>query len=105
MVEIVNPLFRDDRDIKGSLRRMTAGSDALQALRGRLLLELVRGLEEAAGPRVVAILILRELVLSVGSRVASPVVRVGVDWRDYGPLRDGLPIAHYRVRIHAQSNP
>jgi hypothetical protein len=44
-------------------------------------------------------LILDELLVCAGSRHTSPVARVGVDWRDYGPIQDGLPVAHYRVRV------
>ena len=98
-MEIVNPLDRDGQDIKAPLRRMKVSANPSQALRGRRLLELVGRLEECPGPRAVGNIILDELHIAAGSRETSPVVRISVDWPDYGALRDGLPVSHYRIRV------
>ena len=86
-------IYRLDRDIKAPLGHLSASVDRLQALRGRFLLDLVDYLEKCPGPRVRAHIRFGELSLFLGILT----VRVAVDWYDYGPLREGLPVAHYRV--------
>lgn len=98
-MEIINPFDRVGRDIKAPLRSLTADPNPLTALRGRLLLEVVRRLEGCPGPRVWAHAFMGALSLCAGSRETDPVVQVDVDWQDYGPIRDGLPVAHFRVHV------
>jgi hypothetical protein len=44
-------------------------------------------------------MLLEELCLHPGRAAASVTVQVRVDWKDYGPVEDGLPVMHYRVHV------
>ena len=103
-MEIVNPLDRTNRDIKTPLQRMEASDDPIESMRGRMLLELVRRLEDRPGPRTLGNLIMKELLLHAVGSQSSTTVMVGVDWPDHGAIRDGLPVSHYRVSLKHPQN-
>jgi hypothetical protein len=46
----------------------------------------------------------RELTLMPANPANRVSVRVWTDWRDYGPVRDGLPVLHYRMQIQRRSS-
>ncbi len=71
-----------------------------------MLADLVRHLE-AGGPtpRVVGLVLRGELrLIPVG---AQPTVSAmaSVDWPEHGPVRDGLPVMHYRLRVKRPASP
>jgi len=95
-MEIHDFTDRPNHDIKNPLRKLAASPKPVPAHKGRLLLELALHLENCPGPRVVGHLMLEDLWLQAGGR-GNASVRVSVDWQDYGPLDNGLPLMHYRV--------
>jgi hypothetical protein len=103
-MEIINPLDQPDRDIKTPLHHLASSPDPGRALRGRLLLELAQYLEENSGPRLLAHTFLEQLHFSAFGRGAG-IMEVGVDWPDYGPFENGLPVAHYRIRVKREGVP
>ena len=84
---------------KGSPRSAT-GSQVIDSSSPASLLELVNHLE-ARGPAPDAFAHLNgdELWLTPANRYNRARVHVAVVWRDYGPVRDGLPEMHYRLSI------
>jgi hypothetical protein len=99
-MQIINPLDSESKDIEPPLVKMAASNDRLVALKGRKLLELVRHLK-AQGPTPGALgsLLLSELWLQ-SSRAS---VQVWVDWQDYGPMCDGLPVTHFRLQLKREN--
>jgi hypothetical protein len=95
-MEIVNTL----QDVRAKLLAMASGHSRLDALKGQKLLDLVQLLEaQGPEPRVYARFLLKELMLLTN----NVCVKVWVDWRDYGPLQDGIPQAYYRLQIRRES--
>ena len=99
-MRIIHLMVPDDPDIKPVLRRLAESTDPIAACRGRMLLDLV-GLLEARGPAPSAFssLVRDELWFTPANRHNRARVGVRVDWRDRGPIRDGLPAMHYRLSI------
>jgi hypothetical protein len=82
------------------LRRLASSQDRLVAAKWQKLLELVEALcADGPYPEAWGHVQGDELYLSP-SKPANPVtVRVRADWRDFGPVVDGLPEMHYRLQI------
>jgi hypothetical protein len=99
-VRLHNLTTLDDPDIKPAVLRLAADADPAVARKGRMLLELVNHLE-ARGPAPDAFAHLNgdELWLTPANRYNRARVHVTVVWRDYGPVRDGLPEMYYRLSI------
>lgn len=105
-MQIVNPSGRDNPDLKAPLLLMAGSDDRLAAAKGEMLLELVRHLEaQGPAPRAVGRVALGELWLSPAGRSSGAFVRVWVDWPDHGPVRDGLPLMHYRIQVRRPGSP
>lgn len=87
-------------DIEGPLQRLAAEFDTLSAIRWQKLLELVRALR-ADGPNPTAwgLILGEELQLSPPNPANRASARIWVDWRDYGPVENGLPVMHYRIQV------
>jgi hypothetical protein len=89
-----------DQDLVSALRDGAADSDPLAAARARTLLELVEYLRSrGSGRRAAGLLLNDRLMLSPIGPSSKIAVWVEVDWRDYGPVRDGLPVMHYRLQF------
>jgi hypothetical protein len=85
-------------DIEIPLRRLASSPQPVVAARWSKFLELVEVLRaDGPHPEVQGLILCDELMLTRRGNLAT--VRVRVDWRDYAPLRDGLPEMHYRVQI------
>jgi hypothetical protein len=99
-MQIFNLQDREARDIEKPLRQLAATDDPLKAVKGQKLLNLVSYLQ-ARGPAPEAYGSVRgqELWLSPWRRANRVSIQIGLDWNDYGPLQDGLPLMHYRVKI------
>jgi hypothetical protein len=72
------------------------------ALRNAKLLELVRFLALDDSPRTANALLVRDCMTLSPSRADLRVnanIEIQPDWHDYGPIRNGTPEIHYRVRI------
>ena len=95
-----NLMAPGDPDIKPTIRHLVADANPLAARKGRMLLELVSHLE-ARGPAPAAFAYLSgdELWLTPANRYNRARVHVAVDWRDYGPVRDGYPEMYYRLSV------
>jgi hypothetical protein len=92
-------------DIEGSIQRLAASPDRLTAARGGMLLALVRLLQtDGPHPEAWGYVLNRELTLMPANPANRVSVRVWTDWRDYGPVRDGLPVLHYRMQIQRRSS-
>jgi hypothetical protein len=74
-------------------------SDPLESLKQRRLCELIDALESSGPtPEVCAALVgFRDPEILFSSN--DVVVKVRVDWMDYGPLSNGLPATHFRVVV------
>jgi hypothetical protein len=74
-----------------------AVSDPLESLKQRRLCELIDALESSGpSPEVCAVLIgVRDPEILFANN--GVVVKVRVDWMDYGPLSNGPPATHFRV--------
>jgi hypothetical protein len=100
-MRIINLEDREAQDIEAPLRSLASSHDRLEAFKGRKLLELVRHLQaQGPAPEVIGRLWWRQqLLLTPRSTTNRAAVTVWIDWRDYAPVRDGLPEAHYRLQI------
>lgn len=99
-MRIIHLLNSDGRDVKPSIRCLAEDTNPPIARRGRMLLELVDYLEShGPAPSAFGHLSGQELWLTPANRYNKARVHIGVDGRDYGPLRDGLPEMHYRLVI------
>jgi hypothetical protein len=99
-MQIVNPSGCDNPDLKAPLAVMAESADRLEAAKGEKLLALVRHLEaQGPAPRAIGRVALGELWLSPSGRSSGAFVRVWLDWPDYGPAQDGLPVMHYRIQV------
>lgn len=102
-MRIVNLLDRDSQSIEKPLILMAASADRSESFCGQKLLDLVQYLQaQGPSPQAHACRVHHELWLSPidGHDSASRVsATVWVDWQDYAPYIDGLPQAHYRLRI------
>jgi hypothetical protein len=87
-----------DNDVFAQAREQAASLDPVRAACGRMMLELMDYLQ-SRGPTPQASAIFFRNVLSIGLRTPTRGVRVWVDWQDYGAVRDGLPVMHYRVDV------
>jgi hypothetical protein len=90
-----------NRDVKSSLLALTDSGDKVQAHKAERILELVRYLEEwPPSHRALAILHLTDqLWITFGRRPKVASARIRIDWKDYGPVEDGIPIMHYRIEV------
>jgi hypothetical protein len=87
-------------DIEVPLQRLASSPDRRAAARWQLLLNLVRVLRsECRYPEVSGFIIGHEMCLSPASQTSEVWVRIWADSRDYGLVRDGLPILYYRVQV------
>jgi len=88
-----------NRDVKAGLLALTGSENKVQARKADKLLELVRYVEERPPSyRVFGILHpTDQLSLTCGSNRVS--VQIWMDWHDYGPIEDGVPIMHYRADL------
>jgi len=86
-------------DIEALFVAMASSEDCLQAAKGRMFLELVRYLNsQGTAPQACGFLIGGEFWLKPANPANRNSVKIWVDWRDYAPLRDGLPEMHYRLQ-------
>ena len=99
-MRIINWRQREGHDIKPPLHVLAESEDRLRAAKAQRLLELVLCLEaQGPAPQVGGSVFSDELWLN-GRRGAPPVhVAVRMDWKDFGPVEQGLPVMHYRVRV------
>lgn len=99
-MRIFNWRDRETRDIEKPLRQLAANDNPLTAAKGQKLLALVRYLQ-ARGPTPEAFGYVwgQELWLSPSPPANRVSLDIGLDWKDYGPMQDGLPLMHYRIRI------
>jgi hypothetical protein len=105
-MQIINLLDHERHDIEAPLLQMVSSEDHLEAFKGQKLLELVRYLQaQGPAPRACGHLMLGLLCLMPSGSASQVSVDVWVDWRDYGPLRDGLPEAYYRLQIRRGKAP
>ena len=83
--------------IADRLSELASTGEAVQAQKGRMLLDVVRSLESQADGEEVygAIYPGDELWLSASNVTAQ----LSVDWFDYAPTPDGIPAMHYRLRV------
>jgi hypothetical protein len=96
-MEIVAALTGED--IASALRDRATEPDPLAAARARMLLELVEYLRSrGAGRRACGLLLGDRIMLSPIGPSSKTAVWVEVDWPDYGPACDGLPVMHYRLQ-------
>ena len=87
-------------DIAIPLQRLATSPDRVVAARWQMLLDLVEVLRvDGLHPTAYAQIICDELDLWPGNPANRVHVRVWVDWKDFAPLRDGLPEMHYRLQI------
>lgn len=88
-------------DINGPLqRRLDSSSDLIDGVRWRLLLDVVRTLcADGPHPQAFGQIWDHELWLSPANPANRVQVQIWTDWRDYGPVRDGIPAMHYRIQI------
>ena len=105
-MRIINLNHPESHAIEPPLVKMASSEDRLEALKGRKLLELVRHLQaQGPAPQVCGSLVLRhELWLMTYNLANQVLVKVWVDWQDYGPLFDGLPVAHYRLQFKGENS-
>ena len=95
-----NLMATGNPDIKPTIRHLAADANPLAARKGRMLLELVSHLEaQGSAPAVFAYLSGEELWLTPANRHSRTWVHVEVDWRDYGPVRDGYTEMYYRLSV------
>jgi hypothetical protein len=105
-MQIINLLDPETHDIETPLRTMALSADRQEAFRGQRLLELVQHLQaQGPVPRACVQLLLRELWLRPYNHANRVLVKIWVDWRDYSPLQEGLPEAHYRLQIQRGKAP
>jgi hypothetical protein len=71
--------------------------DPITAARGAMLLALIEHLESLGPQAIVDCYWMQPELVIVGGGL--PAVDVSVDWNDYGPVIDGLPVMHYRVAV------
>jgi hypothetical protein len=96
MMQFLNVL--NGEDIFTQLREKSLSEDRIVAACGRKLLALVVYLHSRGpAPRASATLFQNELWITL--RHPSRGVRVWIDWQDFGEVRDGLPVMHYRIQI------
>jgi hypothetical protein len=100
-MRIINPLD-DDWSIEPSLIAMATDTNLLEALKGRKLLELVQHLQSKGEPRAFGWA--RRGMLHLSPRDSSVSVSVWIDWYDYAPLQDGLPVPHYRLEVRRRDS-
>jgi hypothetical protein len=99
-MRIINPRDRENHDIKPPLRAIAGSGDHVKGAKAQRLLTLVDFLEaQGPTPQAGGNIFLEELWLHPFPGVASFTVAVRVDWKDYGPVEDGLPVMHYRVLV------
>jgi len=84
-----------NRDVKSSLFALAGSENKVQARKADKMLELVRYLEDRPPSHRVFGVLTDQLWLTY-HRVS---VRIWMDWPDYGPMEDRVPIMHYRVDV------
>jgi hypothetical protein len=91
-------------DIEVLLRRRIATESHVSAARWQKLLELIQILRaNGPYPEVWGHFFVDDLHLVTRNPANRTSVRLGVDWKDYGPLRDGLPDMHFRLRVKSEN--
>lgn len=87
-------------DIEVPLQRLAVDSDTISAAQWQKLLELVRALRaDGPNPTAYGLILGRELHLWPPTPAIRASVRIWVDWQDYGPVENGLPVMHYRIQV------
>jgi hypothetical protein len=95
-MQFLDPLHPEDAFAE--LRSLAESSERMTAARSRMLLELVEYLQ-SRGPTPTAGVTFFSNELWISLRHPERSVTVWVDWNDYGEIRDGMPVMHYRVQI------
>jgi len=95
-----------NRDAKSSLLALADNENKVLARKAEQMLELVRYLEDRPPSyRVFATQrLVDQLWLTYGRRPRSVWARIRIDWSDYGPLEDGIPIMHYRIEVKSSDD-
>jgi hypothetical protein len=87
-------------DVEIRLAQLANNDDQMMAIKGQMLLELVRHLRLSGPyPRALGRLFRDELIVFPDNPINRASVNIQVDWPDYGPKDGPLPRAHYRVNI------
>lgn len=99
-VKILNLLSPQEPDVKPALRLLGNTGDRITARKMQMLVDLVGFLEEDGPARLAfAHIYQHEIWLTPANQYNRAMVKITVDWPDYGPLRDGMPAMHYRLQI------
>lgn len=99
-MQIYNDQDIEPYDLEAPLSAMATDPDRLTAARGRMLLELVRYLlTRGPNPQVGALVFEGEIELIPLRQTNARSIRIWVDYRDYGPVRNGLPDLYYRLQV------
>ena len=88
-------------DIDVPLLPLADSPEPLTAARWKKVLDLIRHLR-SGGPdaEVWAHVFGNTLYLHPAhARERGVSIKLWIDWRDHGPMRDGLPVLHYRLQI------
>src|SRR5437868_6090676 len=98
-MRILNLLDSEQGDIEAPLMKMAASDNRNEAFYGQKLLEFVRYLQ-AQGPEPCAFghILVHELTLRPRNNPNRLSVTIKMDWYDYAPLKDGLPVTHFRLQ-------
>ncbi len=92
--------------LEEALQRRIVSSDRLAAARWSKLLELARVLkEDGPYPEVWSCLLCDVLHMGPSNSANRVSVDIWMDWQDYGPVSDGLPVLHYRLQIRRGTAP
>jgi hypothetical protein len=82
------------------LRLNTESDDRLEAFKAQKLLDLVHYLhDQGPEPQIYCHLYIMVLRLSLFVPGKRGLIKVWIDWQDYGVVQDGLPEAYYRLQI------
>src|SRR4051794_10342281 len=95
-MQFLTPLL--DQDVLAQLKERTASEDLIIAAIGRMLLALLEYLQSRGPTPQAGVLFLNDqlmITLSHPTRHLS----VWIDAKDFGEIRDGMPVMHYRIQI------
>ena len=99
-MRIIDMLDPDRDDLLDTLGYYAADTDRLSAARARMLVDLVeRLLGQGPSEQAYGELCGGELWLQPCRPAGTTSVKVWPDWRDCGPVRDGLPVMYYRLEV------
>lgn len=102
----ISPHLQTAAEIKSAIQQLTCAENPVITVGGRMLQSLVDYLEASgATPSVVAELRPEGIWLWRAEPIGGVEALVSVDRPDYGPVRDGLPVMHYRLRIKCDGVP